>query len=97
MASRSFRANDGTPWTAWLVQAGTANVPGMPSQWLAFQNEEGTERRRLMQVVAGWEQLSDERLDLLRRMAEPVVLFVKRHSPPDGIARNDALRGEGER
>ncbi len=97
MPSRSFRANDGTQWTAWLVTAGIANVPGMPTEWLAFQNEDGSERRRLMQVVQGWESLSDVRLDLLRRMAEPVVLFVKRHSPPDGIARTDALRGKDER
>jgi hypothetical protein len=52
--------------------------------WLAFQNEQGTERRRLLEFPDEWIQLSDRLLDLLRRMAEPVVSW-QRPSPPDGV------------
>jgi hypothetical protein len=88
MAYREFRASDGSTWTAWLVQAGAtaASLSGTPREWLAFQKQDGTERRRLLKLPVGWEDLPDERLDVLRRMAEPVVLQADRHSPPDGVA-----------
>lgn len=86
MALRSFTSRDGTTWTAWQVRAETStNIPGTPTEWLAFQNGDGTERRRLLEVPKGWDQLPDERLDLLRRMAEPVTLLSSRHSPPGGV------------
>ncbi|MDB4890139.1 MAG: hypothetical protein JWL61_1994 [Gemmatimonadetes bacterium] len=86
MSLKTFRAPDGTIWTAWRVETGAAPVvPGTPSVWLAFQNEDGTERRRLMEVPDDWEQLSDQLLDLLRRMAEPVAAW-KRASPPGGVS-----------
>lgn len=92
MPMRIFLANDGTPWTVWLVSTGSAGaVPGTPTEWLAFQSEDGTERRRLMEVPPHWEDLVDERLDLLRRMATPAPLLSQRHSPPPGtIKREDA-------
>ena len=75
MALRTFVASDGKTWTAWLVQSsGVVAVPGTPTEWLAFQNEDGTERRRLLEIPDGWELLPDERLDLVRRIAEPVAL-----------------------
>jgi hypothetical protein len=96
MALRTFAASDGTTWTAWLVQtSGMAAVPGTPTSWLAFQNEAGTERRRLLEIPEGWENLSDERLDLVRRMAEPVKGWASRHTPPGGIDQHDPS-GAGE-
>lgn len=90
MALRTFVASDGTTWTAWLVQSGfAATVPGTPTEWLAFQNEDNTERRRLLEVPDGWEALPDERLDLLRRMAEPVRGWASRHTPPGGVDQHD--------
>ena len=91
MALRTFVASDGKTWTAWLVQSsGVVTVPGTPTEWLAFQNEDGTERRRLLVIPEGWETLSDERLDLVRRMAEPVKRWASRHTPPGGIDQHDA-------
>ena len=85
MSLKTFCAPDGTTWTAWRVETGTLPViPGTPSVWLAFQNEDCTERRRLLEVPDDWEQLSDQLLDLLRRMAEPVVSW-RRPSPPGGV------------
>lgn len=85
MSLKTFRATDGTTWTVWRVETGAVPVvPGTPSVWLAFQNEDGTERRRLLEVPGDWEQLSDQLLDLLRRMAEPVVSW-RRPSPPGGV------------
>jgi hypothetical protein len=90
MALRTFVASDGRTWTAWLVQTGTvAAVPGTPTEWLAFQSEDGTERRRLLEIPEGWDSLSDERLDLVRRMADPVKGWASRHTPPGGIDQHD--------
>lgn len=74
----------------WRVQS-SGTVPGTPGEWLAFQNEDGTERFRLLEVPPGWEDLSDARLDLLRRMADPVRAR-SRHSPPGGADRIDEPR-----
>jgi hypothetical protein len=95
MALRTFVASDGKTWTAWLVQSsGVVAVPGTPTEWLAFQNEDGTERRRLLEIPDGWELLPDERLDLVRRIAEPVKQWASRHTPPGGIDQHDP-RGTG--
>ena len=96
MALRTFVAPDGTTWTIWLVQSkGTAPVPGTPAEWLAFQNADGTERRRLLEIPAGWETLADDRLDLLRRIAEPVKGWTERHTPPGGLEQRDPSGAEG--
>ena len=98
MAIRTFRASDGTRWTVWLVRSGSmGSVPGTPAEWLAFQNDEGTERRRLMEIPPDWAELPDERMDLLRRIAEPAILLSRHHSPPGGIERLAATRDKGER
>ncbi|HET9683658.1 MAG TPA: hypothetical protein VFP15_06110 [Gemmatimonadaceae bacterium] len=96
MGLRTFVASDGTTWTAWLVQtSGIGGVPGTPSEWLAFQNDTGTERRRLLEVPEGWDALPDERIDLLRRIAEPVRGWASRHTPPGGIDQHDASGAGG--
>lgn len=90
MPLRSFRADDGTCWKVWRTRAGyLGRDRDAPTEWLAFQKDDGTERRRLMQIPATWFELSDERLELLRRVAEPVSSVVHRHSPPDGTAQAD--------
>lgn len=98
MALRSFGSRDGTTWTAWEVRAETStNIPGTPTEWLAFQSGDGTERRRLLEVPEGWDQLPDDRLDLLRRMAEPVTLLSSRHSPPGGVQAQEPTRPDSKR
>lgn len=74
MPSRTFAASDGRSWTVWLVQP-TRIVnqrSRIPQVWLAFQNEDESERRRLREFPADWATLSDERLELLRCTAEVV-------------------------
>ena len=90
MSMRTFLSPDGTQWTAWLIRpTSVGRVSGTPEEWLAFQNADGTERRRLFEVPAGWEALPDDRLELLRRMAERVTLKAPRHSTPGGVERID--------
>ncbi len=87
---RTFRAPDESEWTVWRVEAGNpAIVPGAPTVWLAFQNEDGTERRRLIEFPEDWPQLSDQLLDLLRRMAEPAT-GARRPSPSGGFKQVDS-------
>ncbi len=98
MALRTFVASDGQTWTAWLVQSGgVASVPGTPNAWLAFQSEDGTERRRLLDIPDGWEDFPDDRLDLIRRIAEPVKGWASRHTPPGGIGQQDPSGAGGSR
>src|SRR5690349_13450367 len=72
MTLRTFRAADGTRWTVWRVEPSALLVqPGGPREWLVFVDERGAESRRLFEIPPNWESLSPERLDLLRRIAEP--------------------------
>lgn len=57
----------------------------------------GSERRRLIEIPPNWEQLADDRLDLLRRMAEPVKSWAPL-SPPGGVpVVGEGTEGDGER
>jgi hypothetical protein len=90
---RTFAASDGSKWTAWDVQSATPPpIPGMPTAWLAFQNEDATERRRLFDFPEHWDELPDERLELLRRMAVPARVW-SRLSPPGGVERIEDISG----
>jgi hypothetical protein len=84
MAIRSFRYSDGTTWTVWRVSSTVQNVPGAPAEWLAFQNEASTERRRLFEVPPHWDELPDSELERLLRLAEPARAWSKL-SPPGGM------------
>ncbi len=81
MGLRIFMGSDGVRWTAWTVRDDAAGA----TTWLAFQNEMGTERRRLLETPPDWEAISEKRLDLLRRLAEPVPRYLDKHSLPDGM------------
>jgi hypothetical protein len=97
MGLRNFQSTDGASWTVWLVRTGSVGaVPGTPSEWLAFQNEDGSERRRLMEIPPNWTELSDHGLDLLLRRAEPVKLWSQRHSPPSGVDQRDTSDAESD-
>lgn len=72
MALRTFLAVDGTRWSVWSVEPSAFVVrTGAPPAWLVFTDERGTECRRLFDFPPDWETLPSERLDLLRRIAEP--------------------------
>ena len=90
---KTFRARNGINWSAWLIEASVGrDVAGMPRSWLLFQDEDATERRRLVDFPAAWQSLSDERLELLCRMATPAKGW-SRPSPPGGVAQVDGLAG----
>ena len=73
MALRTFTASDGRAWRVWLVRATKPNSRFVKApEWLAFQTEDDVERRRLYQVPANWADLSEDRLELLLRVAEQV-------------------------
>lgn len=75
MALRSFTDRNGCGWNCWNVQAPAADhiiADALRGGWLCFQRQDGGERFRLSirDVPPAWEQLGDDRLDLLRRVAE---------------------------
>jgi hypothetical protein len=92
MALRTFTADDGRTWTVWLVRPtqSTKSRHGVPAEWLAFQTDDESERRRLRDVPPGWEELPDYRLEQLRGMAE----IVTRRARP-GAADRDSWTGAG--
>jgi hypothetical protein len=63
--------------------------------WLCFERVDGSDRRRLSMshVPPDWDTLADERLDQLRRLAEPAL----RRSVPVGseTAERDREKGRG--
>jgi hypothetical protein len=93
MALRTFVSRDGSTWSVWRIESSSAAVvPGTPSEWLCFQDADSTERRRLFEFPENWAELPDDRLDLLRRMAEPVKQW-QRPSPPGGVGHVDNPAG----
>jgi hypothetical protein len=93
MALRTFLSRDGSTWSVWRIESSSAAVvPGTPSEWLCFQDADSTERRRLFEYPENWAELPDDRLDLLRKMAEPVKQW-HRPSPPGGVGHVDNPAG----
>lgn len=83
MPLRTFLTRDGSTWWVWHVESTTVStIPGAPREWLAFQDAEGVERRRLLEIPPNWEDLSDERLDLLRLNASPAKTWERLPTPP---------------
>jgi hypothetical protein len=74
MSLRVFADREGRAWQVWDVQA-SAGARGVRQDlregWLCFELVGGGERCRLpfAEVPPGWEQLSEERLELLRHKA----------------------------
>jgi hypothetical protein len=88
---KTYHTKSGTSWSVWCIEASIGrDVTGMPRTWLLFQDEEGTERRRLVDFPATWESLSDERLELLCRLATPSKNW-SRPSPPGGVSQIEGL------
>lgn len=74
VALRIFADRDGQQWRVWTVRptAGSAAVrPPFQDGWLCFERLDGSCRCRLSAESAqeDWDTLSDDRLDLLRRVA----------------------------
>ena len=76
VALRTFIDRDGQAWQVWKVQPSTdgrALRPDFRVGWLCFERLKGGDRCRLAgsEVPTNWEELPDERLDLLRRICDP--------------------------
>jgi hypothetical protein len=74
MALRVFADEQGRSWQVWdvLASVGARGVrEDLRNGWLCFELVGGGERCRLPfnEVPPGWEQLSDDKLELLRRSA----------------------------
>jgi len=72
---RRFLGRNGESWRVWSVLPHVSRV-GVPATlsrgWLCFAPEDGAARFRLPMDDAppAWESLPDDRLELLRRVAE---------------------------
>ena len=70
-----FADRDGQQWRVWSVKptaSGRALRPTFQDGWLCFERSDGACRCRIPVESAptNWELLTDDRLDLLRKMAE---------------------------
>lgn len=76
MALRVFLDRDGHEWNVWRVRPSAGEDSPLHARyrdgWLCFQRVDGEGRCRmpLDEVPPGWDALPDERLDLLRRVAQ---------------------------
>jgi len=74
VALRIFADRDGRQWRVWLVRpsaGGRAVRPSFQDGWLCFERLDGSCRCRLSVKSApdDWDNLPDDRLDVLREMA----------------------------
>jgi hypothetical protein len=97
MSYAEYMDRDGRAWRVWYTRPLLAEVVSiLPSDWkdgwLTFESR--GEKLRLAPVPSGWERLSPERLDLLRRVAEPTTSFPQ-PEPADVIGALTALYRAG--
>jgi hypothetical protein len=80
MAIRIFTDPRGVEWRVWSTVPSNvgAVAPDLRMGWLSFDS--GSERRRVSPIPPGWEEASDERLELICRIATPT-----RWSDPFGL------------
>jgi hypothetical protein len=73
-----FADKEGIRWRVWHVETPASRAHLMDPQyrngWLAFEREDGTDRRRLNQVPEDWASLPSDRLALLCSLAVPVAV-----------------------
>lgn len=92
MAVRKFHDRAGQEWSVWRVQP-TSSTAGLQerfqSGWLCFERTDGEGRARLPldEVPPAWEELPDERLELMCRVAELA-------SRPRGVTPPEAVRAQ---
>lgn len=88
VAIREFRDSNGVVWRVWTTIPSSARsvIPELGEGWLSFDSE--VERRRFGPIPKGWEQMSDERLELICRVAVPA-----RRSDPFGVASQSRSGG----
>src|SRR3954471_4268258 len=91
MALRTFTDRNGTDWNVWLVQPGASGnnfQERFREGWVCFERVGGGGRCRLplSEMSPAWESLPDDRLDLLRRVAdEQSTTRLPRQTTPDSV------------
>jgi hypothetical protein len=78
---RDFVDADGRLWHVWEVPPEQLSARARPGTyagdfeggWLAFESEEGGERRRLPRYPREWRELTNDRIESLCRDAQPVT------------------------
>jgi hypothetical protein len=88
-AIREFRDARGVAWRVWAVTPGqlhsdrpsTARLGEYSDGWLAFETDDGSQRRRLPHYPEDWAKRSNHALELLLDRADPVR--PRRTSEPD--------------
>ena len=96
MALRTYKDPEGTEWRVWRVVPDAISFSTLEEPfrdgWLCFERTDGSDRRRLAmrRVPDEWDLLDDDRLEALRRAAEPAM---RRSTPTSGMD-TAALRRE---
>ena len=74
MPIREFRDSTGTTWRVWGMVPRASGVydESLRAGWLTFENASGA-RRRLAPIPRGWEDVPQDRLELMCRAADPVA------------------------
>jgi hypothetical protein len=98
MALRSYTDGSGGEWRVWRVVPDSISFSTLGESyrdgWLCFERVDGTDRRRLSMTHAPseWETLSDDRLDLLRRQAEPATRRPSSLTSESGVREQEKRR-----
>lgn len=94
-----YNDREGGEWRVWLVVPASVSVSTLEHSyrqgWLCFERVNGTDRCRLAmpRVPPAWDALPDDRLDMLRRLAEPAT---RRAAPPEAADFEDTQMMETE-
>jgi hypothetical protein len=91
MALKEFMDARGQRWRVWdTVPDRAESLGSFRAGWLTFDN--GAERRRLAPIPDGWAGLSDDRLDVLSRLAQVSGARESRGTAPDADAADEDRR-----
>jgi hypothetical protein len=72
MPMREFTDSSGVAWRVWNTRPSISLLYGeaLREGWLTFESP--TQRRRLAPIPEGWEEMSEERLEVISRGATEV-------------------------
>jgi hypothetical protein len=99
MALRTYKDPDGKEWRVWRVVPDSVAFSTLGEAyrdgWLCFERVDGSDRRRLSMahVPAEWDDLDDDRLEAMRRSAEPALRRPGAAGRIDTEARGDKRPG----
>jgi len=98
MPLRTYTDPNGAEWRVWRVAPDSVSFSTLGEAyrdgWLCFERVDGSDRRRLSmsRTPEDWDDLGEDRLDALCRIAEPAM---RRTTPSSGL--NSLNTGTAER